>query len=220
MPSGNFGAGTVPYYLINGVMACVGGVLVMQYLTTVRLLRKVVLSRREEIPTWTAAPSGPVWRFFGAFFVLVLPLALIPLGVSFARTVRGGLSVSDPITLVNIVSLPLTVVLLLALPIVATGLPSRLRRQRNALEAKIIAREARIHSLLATANEEDAERHFRTLTELVQRRLLLHKEHPVWPLPASAPRKLALTAVPAILSAILGIIEFLRTIADGFQAME
>ena len=199
---GRFGAGTLFMLLAGMAEASVISDALIRYFRILRVLSRQVEALKRA-PTWLADPAGPVWPFFRDFYIALLPAALLPLSVWASRTLKGRISLWDPISILNIVALPAGTLLILIVPVIISGIPRRLRQQRDALLHEQSSRiDEALAKFLTTSNRDKAMELVDEIREIAKTRAIIEKESMVWPFPEKLSRTLLFNAVPALLSII------------------
>jgi len=91
----------------------------------------------------------------------------------------------------------------------------RMRTQRNDLVLKISRQEAEIYKKLESTSGIQVTNYLKQLKDLAEEKDLLQKKYPIWPFPTAILQKAALATIPAILSVIVGFINFCKLLVQG-----
>jgi hypothetical protein len=194
--------------IIYGIFAIVAAICtppLFQYVGVINVIRKSV-PNHERISPWVGASPGPLYNLFAMFMATLSPLLLIPSMIFWTR-VSKGIAVTEPLTFVSLILVPIGVVALALLPCYISGVPGRLRRQRDRLLQNNSLVTANLMRDLASAhkhyNSEELKRHMSLLSE---KRIFILKNHPVWPVPTFKAALGTIVAILTIASTILAVI--------------
>ena len=210
-PSGTFCAGTVLFLLICALVTAIGFSVLLRYAHVIIIVRTSVL-KLSRIPLWIASSPGPLSNLFQTFFITFLPLLLVPICVFIARTFRGQIELTDPVTVLNILAGPIGIIAFFIAPCVLTGIPQKLNNQRSVLLATT---NQEIDSVISTMDKQLLSSNYDAVTQRMQylnaKKEFISNQHPVWPLPSF---KASLSALGAFIVATISTIAALVTILD------
>ena len=206
LPDGRFGISTLAFLAVFVWPLASLLRFLSVYARGTLLLRSAAKAAEGPLSFMLGGGSGLLWPFFRAPFLALLPLALVPCCVWLARTLRGGIPVNDPITILNAISIPLVAVLVIAVPMWVSGIPARLSAERRGEMLGLMREAEALRAVLHGVSETAAGDLSARIESLTARREFLELHSSAWPLPSHALKKFLLTFVPGLVSFVSGLV--------------
>lgn len=200
-------AGPAIIYSAFAVLAVICTPPLFQYAGVVNVIRKS-LPKMARVPIWASASPGPLYGLFTTFMLTFSPLLLVPIMVIWTR-LSAGFEITEPITFIGLSVVPVGIAGLALLPCLLSGVPGRMKQQRDSLLSNNSERaDDYLTDPASQLNGAGPGKIIQRISLLSAQRDFIFRNHRIWPIPSLKAAVGTMAVYLSVASAVLALIRY------------
>ena len=177
------------------------------YVSAMLAIRHGVARTASTDVRWLIAPGGPVRTMLTSLTFLIAPFASVPIGIVISRTTENLTALSDPVSVLLMLTIPTAVLLLVILPMYLTGICARVGNRRRTLLGKNSEQMSEVfHKLYTMPTGDNREKLLSQMDILSKEQQFIYQHYSMWPFTVSEGILAAtISSIPAVVTIVVEI---------------